>query len=352
MCGTSITMMTQAINLFIIKVIDYLEERELAVSPEKSTVTLFTPDTHEVNIHPQVKIKDKLVKLDKTPKLLGLTFDTMHYFSTHIKQTAAKAKKKVNILKALAGTTWGQDQETLVITYKSIGRSVLEYAAPIWSPIISETSWNKLKVVQNSALRAATGCFLAADPEHLHQETHVLPIKAHANMVTQQYLAACHLPDHPGGKHLDRPPGRNLKKTMLNHNPVVDPLFYMPETSNLIYKEAIKSIHTKAVGDTINSYKPNKVLGTAPPKINKVEKTMSRRIRSQLSQLRSGYSNILNSFRSKLDAETTNNCPECHATPHDTIHLFECPANPTHLTPSSLWTEPDLVVEFLKLDNG
>ena len=52
----------------------------------------------------------------------------------------------------------GQDQETLVSTYKSIGRSVLEYGAPIWSPIISNNSWNKLQVVQNQALRIATGC--------------------------------------------------------------------------------------------------------------------------------------------------------------------------------------------------
>ena len=40
-------------------------------------------------------------------------------------------KKKVNILKALAGLSWGKDKATLFIPYKPISRSVLEYGAAI-----------------------------------------------------------------------------------------------------------------------------------------------------------------------------------------------------------------------------
>ena len=65
----------------------------------------------------------------------------------------------MNILKAQAGTSWGQDRETITITYKSVVRSTLEYAAPTWAPIISATSWEDLQVVQNQALRVATGCY-------------------------------------------------------------------------------------------------------------------------------------------------------------------------------------------------
>ena len=56
-CGTSITKMAHDINMFITEIIDFLEERGLTVSPEKSTVTLFTEftrDTHEYKIHPDV----------------------------------------------------------------------------------------------------------------------------------------------------------------------------------------------------------------------------------------------------------------------------------------------------------
>ena len=81
--GTDIPAMVTKINNYIDKVADFLSERELLVSAEKSTVTLFTPDTKEAKIHPAVEIKAQSIKLDKTPKLLGINFDTMYCFSHH-----------------------------------------------------------------------------------------------------------------------------------------------------------------------------------------------------------------------------------------------------------------------------
>ena len=70
----------------------------------------------------------------------------MHTFSEHINTTITKCNSKLNVLKALAETSWGQDKETLLITYQSICRSILEYATPIWSPQSSDTNWYKIQV--------------------------------------------------------------------------------------------------------------------------------------------------------------------------------------------------------------
>ena len=94
----------------------------------------------------------------------------MHTFTHHIKSTVDKGKRKVNLLKSLAGTNWGQNQETLLITYKSIIRSVLEYGCPVWSPIIKDTHWNKLQSIQNQALRIATGCLAMSPIDHLQKK--------------------------------------------------------------------------------------------------------------------------------------------------------------------------------------
>ena len=118
--GKPISGLTNAINYYIPSVIEFLEERELQVSPSKSTVTLFTPDTREAKIHPLGKMDRNLVPHEPNPKLLGVTFDTMYTFSKHVNITANKAKTKVNLMKHLAGSTWGQDLETLALTYKSI----------------------------------------------------------------------------------------------------------------------------------------------------------------------------------------------------------------------------------------
>ena len=311
----------------------------LATKPNKTT--------------PTIKIKNETIKLEKKPKLLGVTFHTMHTFSEHINTTITKCNSKLNVLKALAGTSWGQDKETMLITYKSICRSILEYATPIWSPQISDTNWYKLQVIQNKALRIATGCYLKASPDHLHQECKILPVREHCEMITKQYLAACHLPGHPGRKHLGRPPApRNKKQTLITkHRTEIENLITEPETFNEeIYKSVLKHIHTQDVNNLLQKYSPNRVLGTPPPQISNEELKLNRKQRTRLSQLRSGFSNILMSYKNICDTKIENKCPKCQNTPHDTIHLFNCPRNPTTLEPIDLWTQPAEVSIFLKLD--
>ena len=98
------------------------------------------------------------------------------------------------------------------------------------------------------------------------------------------------------------------------------------------------------------SYPPKKVLGKEPPEIHKEEVDLPRNIRTTLSQLRSGYSKILNSYNHRLNEEVEDKCPKCLGTPHDTLHLFNCPANPTVITPEYLWTQPSLAAHILGLE--
>jgi len=348
MSGTDIEMMSATLTEYAASLVAFLTDRDLLVSAEKSTVTLFTPDTNEYKIVPLVKVDNTPVRLERTPKLLGVLYDTMYNFSHHIKETVKKGRSKVNVLKALAGSSWGQDKETLTITYKSIVRSTLEYAAPVWAPIISKTSWNDLQKVQNQALRVATGCYLKSNVDHLHQETKVLPLQEHSTMITKQFLAASFLPAHPGYKHLDKPPpARSRRPCSRMHKDEVSSKYQ----AGMSYKQTIKSIHTDTVQQCLDKYKPNKVLNSKPPEINKEELTLSRRERAELARLRSGYSQRLNSYNSIIDNKVQNRCPQCSVTPHDTYHLFNCGENPTLLNVIDLWTRPAMVAKFLKLED-
>ena len=44
-------------------------------------------------------------------------------------------------------------------------------------------------------------------------------------------------------------------------------------------------------------------------------------------------------------------CKDCSQEPHTTIHLFNCPLNPTHLAPSALRKDPVAAKEFFNLDS-
>ena len=120
--------------------------------------------------------------------------------------------------------------------------------------------------------------------------------------------------------------------------------------STAAHKIGLRAIHSEEVEKYIQSAPPNKVLNAPPPEIHTDEKTLPRKTRSTLSQLRSGYSTYLNSFMSIVDKNRTPNCPKCDHALHDTHHLFNCPNDVTDLEVLDFWRKPKETAEFLGLD--
>ena len=80
----------------------------------------------------------------------------------------ANRVSKRNVLKALAGTNWGQQNETLLITYIE--------------------SIRKIQRTQNEALMIITGSHKMSIIDHLHSETEMLQVEDHLNLLSAQYL--------------------------------------------------------------------------------------------------------------------------------------------------------------------
>ena len=116
------------------------------------------------------------------------------------------------------------------------------------------------------------------------------------------------------------------------------------------YKKGVSKLHTKAVSEAKNMYKPNKVLQRNPPPINNEELKLKRATRTSLAQLRSGCTKMVNDYNCRLNPELPNSCPKCNESPHDVNHLFNCKRNPTNLDPPDLWKKPIAVAKFLKID--
>ena len=138
--GVKIPDLEHKINDYLTEMSCFLQDNSLLISAPKSTVTLFTQDPKQASTHPNIKISDAELHLVRNPKLLGVYLNTIFSFNTHCVQVANRVSKRNDVLKALAGTNWGQQKETLLLTYKALGRSIANYAAPVWSTHASDTS--------------------------------------------------------------------------------------------------------------------------------------------------------------------------------------------------------------------
>ena len=147
------------------------------------------------------KIHNNALPMATHPKVLGLTLDPKLTYSTPIHNISVHAHKPLQIIKALTATGWGNQKETLMATYKAVMRRALQYTSSIWSPLAFSTSINKMQVMQNAALRTATGCTHDTNTQHLHGETLTHPIHQHVQLHASQYKQRTQPPSHPLHKH-------------------------------------------------------------------------------------------------------------------------------------------------------
>ena len=207
--GTDIKKICDELNDYLKELDIWFKNKNLFISPAKSSATIFTTETSQFNMNLPININGFNVPTIKNPKLLGITFDNGLFFNKHTEQIEKSLRNKNNALKALAGSTWGKEKETLVNTWKAIGSSVMNYCSPLWSHMISDTKMQRLQTQQNTALRTALGCIKMSKISHLHTESKVLPVKEHFKLLSKQYLLKTQLDSHPNNIDLHAPRAQN-----------------------------------------------------------------------------------------------------------------------------------------------
>ena len=309
---------------YITQLEDWLNLNRLKVAPTKSTSTLLTSHNKEHQHRPTATLNNTTIPHTHETKILGVTYNTSMSFAPHINNIVAKCRPRLNALRALTGTTFGQNKETLTLVYKQHIRSILNYASPAWAPVISDTQLRKLQTTQNTALRIILGSTQTTPINHLHAETKILTIKQHLDMRGTQFLASvinntnspCHyLHNHP-------PTHRQIVNTP--HRYYTDILNTIPQPASVTHYK--KHIHTHLTRQALNNLPLNKVLNTPPPDICCTETNLSRSERVHLTRLRCGHHQSLNTYKHRIDNTHTDLCPLCQISSHTVKHLIEdCP---------------------------
>ena len=160
------------------------------------------------------------------------------------------------------------------MTYKAVGRLIINYAAPVWSTNLRNTNYRNIQYTQNEALRIATGCHKMSSADHLHVEAKMLKVREHSELLSAQYVARCLEPGNVCHSitTMDTPKRRMKEKLFTRHRNTVEPMMLANNR-----KATLQAIHSDAVNKAVKDRKNNIVLDSLPHPINDSENNLTRK---------------------------------------------------------------------------
>lgn len=194
---------------------EWAEDWHVSINRDKCSTTLFTLSTKKKT--PRVKLGDTYLRNEDEATYLGVTFDKKQTWKPQIQKTEAKARQKLSIMRKLAGTTWGANENILKRVYQGVVRPHLEYGASAWCTA-AKTHQQTLDRVQNQALRIITGSMKSTPIQAMEKVTAIPPLSkrrdAKLMVQAQKYRS---LPEHPMGKRLEKGTKNRLKRSSFLH---------------------------------------------------------------------------------------------------------------------------------------
>ena len=142
----------------------YMNTWRLKLSTAKTTATAFHLNTKEARRQLTVNLNGTPLLHNPTPTYLGVKLDRQLTFKQHLESLRAKVSSRNNLLRRLAGSSWGASPSTLRTGALALVYSSAEYAAPAWC---RSSHVKKLDTTLNDTLRIITGCLKPTPTEFL-----------------------------------------------------------------------------------------------------------------------------------------------------------------------------------------
>ncbi|XP_052257940.1 uncharacterized protein LOC127862720 [Dreissena polymorpha] len=197
------------------KLTAWAEDWCVMINKEKSSTTLFTLSS---------KQKAGTVRMGDTPMTeadettyLGVTFDKRQTWKPHLMKAEGRARRKLAMMRKLAGTTWGANEHILKTVYQGTVRPQLEYSSPTWSST-AKSNRQALDKIQNQALRIMTGATKSTPIAFMEKITGIQPLQERRDvkilLQTEKYKC---LTDHPMSARVKGYTKNRIKRSSFVH---------------------------------------------------------------------------------------------------------------------------------------
>ena len=135
------------------KLEEFCSKWRIGINSEKTWALNFFKDSKNDNT-PRLWLKNELIKYKTEFKFLGITFDEKLSFKSHIENIVSRCKKRLNLLKTIRGKDWSASPETILYTYKSFVRPVIEYGSILFANA-EDKLLKKIQALETDAIKIA-----------------------------------------------------------------------------------------------------------------------------------------------------------------------------------------------------
>ena len=152
----------------------------------KCKVVHFTAPRYKAPRPPTIRISDTLLPVEESTKFLGLWWDSHLSFKEHISALKTQCKEALNLIRVVAHLKWGGDRDTLLMLYRTIVRSKLDYGCIVYGTA-SNTNLRQLDSIHNAGLRLALRAFCTSPVSSMYTEANEAPLEERRLKLSMNY---------------------------------------------------------------------------------------------------------------------------------------------------------------------
>lgn len=168
----------------------YFNKWKLKINVEKTQLTVFNhKHNRNHNFQHTVSMYDTIIEETDTIKYLGVHLDRKLLFKKHIEQTRRKARVAKSYIYPYIQKTNPLSRKLKIQLYKAYIRSIMLYAAPVWSQAANYLI-EKIETMERNTLRTILGTSsMEINNERLYQIVGITPIKEVILGITRNFFA-------------------------------------------------------------------------------------------------------------------------------------------------------------------
>ncbi|KAL4112254.1 hypothetical protein QTP88_016075 [Uroleucon formosanum] len=175
----------ESLNLTLTELKYIFDDLFFSVAYEKCKSVIFT--RRRYHNPPNVYLDNNIIPFVDNTTYLDITLDSKLRWLPHITSLISFSSRWANFLRAITGTWWGSHPSTLLLVYKAITWSKLDYGCFLYGSA-SFSNWNRLNKVQSSFLRSIMGYVRSSPLPAIEVESSCPPFNIRCRWLAGKFL--------------------------------------------------------------------------------------------------------------------------------------------------------------------